>query len=129
MGIGLAGSIRMVYEYSNTPSTTSSQDVFRPGMFESHGLGLLLPALLRVGNGCPHESEEEGLRAKWTTRQFGMRLRTQKIRVDVLRQLQHLHDRLGRVLAAEDHPVLFERGNVFGIDLEAVAETQSDAGL
>jgi hypothetical protein len=56
-------------------------------------------------------------------------LGAEEVGVHVLRQFEHLHDRLARVLAAEDHPAFLELGDELRVDLEAVAEAQADARL
>ena len=58
------------------------------------------------------QTHEERLRAQRPARQFGMRLRADEIRMDILRQFEDLHDRLLGMLAGENHAVLFERGDV-----------------
>jgi len=73
-----------------------------------------------------HQADEHRLRAQGAAGQLGVGLRANEVRVHVLRQLEDLHDRLRRVLAAEDQPVLFEDRDELGVDLVTVTEAQAD---
>src|SRR6185503_4847967 len=90
-----------------------------------YSLRARLPLSVLHGRLC--KAHEKRRRSQGTARELGVRLGPHEEWMHVLRQFKHLHDRLGWVLAAEDHAMLFEDRDVLGIDLVPVAEPKADA--